>query len=335
MPKVSIIIPIYNTEKRLYACLDSIIAQSFSDYEAILVDDGSTDGSRRICEEYAAKDSRFVVVHKDNEGLASARITGFEHSKGDYITFIDSDDIVNSLYLKKLYNTIIEKDADITCCQVIRVYDNNKVKEKHSIFGTFDKIGIRNFLSQNYLHDKRNNKTGMPLYMWGKLYKKEFLGDGLRAGLGLKLGEDQISLFYMLLRINRISIIQDYLYEYIFHEGQITAKYKSDFWDNKLEVFRRYQKLDNENLLVDQLPLRMWRVLINGIEGKMLNMLSSYSRFKEMVVPVLENDTFRCLFNKKMLPHGFKKNIKFWILKYKLFHIYYTIFIRHYYSKII
>ena len=104
---ISIILPVYNTEKFLRPCLDSIVAQTFTDFETILVDDGSTDGSGGICDEYAMKDDRFVVVHKQNEGVAMARITGFEHSKGDYITFIDSDDIVNPLYLKKLYNTII------------------------------------------------------------------------------------------------------------------------------------------------------------------------------------------------------------------------------------
>lgn len=334
MPKVSVIIPVYNTEKYLRPCLDSIMAQAFTDFETILVDDGSTDGSGGICEEYAMKDDRFVAVHKHNEGVTIARITGFEHSKGDYITFIDSDDIVNPFYLKKLYNTIIEKDSDVTCCQAIRVYDNNKVEESHSIFGTFDKVGIRHFLKQNYLHDTRNNKTGLPLYIWGKLYKKEFLEDGLRAGLGLKLGEDQIFLFYILLHINRITIIQDFLYEYIFHEGQSTSLFRPDFGDNKLEVFRRYIELDKDNLLAEQLPLRMWRVLINGIEQIMIHTLSSYGNFKELAVPVIEDNTFRCLFNNKMLPHGFKKNIKFWILKYKLFHIYYTLFIRHYYNKI-
>lgn len=327
-PKVSIIVPVYNTEKYLRPCLDSIQAQTFKDFEAVLVDDGSTDKSGEICDEYAAKDSRFVVVHKQNEGVTKARITAFEHSKGEYITFIDSDDIVHSCYIDKLYNTAIGENADIVCCQVIRVYGNKKIEETNTIFGTYDTHGIHHFLKNNYLYDPSIDGTGMPLYLCAKLFKKEVLYGGLHAGEGLKLGEDQIGLFYMLLRINSITLIPDYLYEYIMHEGQTTDKYRPDFWDNKLEVFRRYKKIDVDNILADQLPLRMWVVLIKGIEWKMLPALSSYNNFKEMVVPVLQDDVFQTLFCRRRLQLRFRKNIKFWMLKYKCYYIYYILFIR-------
>ena len=130
-PKVSIIVPVYNTEKYLRPCLDSIQAQTFTDFEAILVDDGSTDRSGGICDEYATKDSRFVVVHKKNEGVAKARITAFEHSRGELITFIDSDDYVSPDYLYSLYKPAIDNNADIVSCnnlfvingKVIRAYE--------------------------------------------------------------------------------------------------------------------------------------------------------------------------------------------------------------------
>ena len=98
-PKVSIIVPVYNTEKYLRPCLDSIQAQTFTDFEAILVDDGSTDSSGIICDEYAAQDSRFVVVHKKNEGVAKARDYGFNKSIGEYVTFVDSDDYISLNYV--------------------------------------------------------------------------------------------------------------------------------------------------------------------------------------------------------------------------------------------
>ena len=327
-PRVSIIVPVYNVEKYLCPCLDSIGAQTFTDFEAVLVDDGSTDNSGEICDEYAAKDTRFVVVHKQNEGVAKARITAFEHSKGELVTFIDSDDIVDSSYLEKLYNPIVNNSVGITCCQVTRVIGSKRNKEDHSIIGTYDKNGIRNFVKHNYLHDTNNNKTGIPLYLCGKLYKRKYIEDGLKAGLGLRLGEDQIALFYMLQKIDQITIIPDYLYDYIRHEGQASAEYKQDFWDNQIEVFRRYIELDKEGLLGNQLPLRMWRVLINGIEGKMLPTLSSYRIFKRTVVPILTDDIFQSLFHQDSLQLGFKKNIKFWMLKYRQYFMYYVLFIR-------
>ena len=95
-PLISIIVPVYNVEPYIRKCLDSILSQTYYNWEAILVDDGSTDQSGAICDEYAKKDARFVVVHKQNEGVAKARITAFEHSRGQLITFIDADDYVDN-----------------------------------------------------------------------------------------------------------------------------------------------------------------------------------------------------------------------------------------------
>jgi glycosyltransferase involved in cell wall biosynthesis len=103
-PTISIIVPVYNTEKYLRRCLDSIVAQTFKDYECIIVDDGSTDGSAAICDEYEKKDSRFKVLHKENEGVSAARNVGIEYAEGEFITFVDSDDYLSSVYLRDLYD---------------------------------------------------------------------------------------------------------------------------------------------------------------------------------------------------------------------------------------
>ena len=99
MPKVSIIVPIYNSETHLSRCIDSILAQTYSDFELILVNDGSIDNSGKICDEYAQKDSRIIVIHKENGGTSSARNIGLEKSHGEYITFVDSDDTIYPNYL--------------------------------------------------------------------------------------------------------------------------------------------------------------------------------------------------------------------------------------------
>ena len=101
---MSIIIPVYNSEKALRRCLDSILAQTMTDYECLLIDDGSTDSSGRICDEYAAKDERFRVFHKENGGVSSARNVGLDNAKGEWITFVDSDDSVEESFLESLYN---------------------------------------------------------------------------------------------------------------------------------------------------------------------------------------------------------------------------------------
>ena len=110
---ISIIIPIYNVENYLRQCLDSIVAQTYQNFECLLINDGSPDNSSDICREYVAKDTRFRYFEKENGGVSSARNLGIERSEGAYITFIDSDDWVDSDYLEVLYSAILEEQADI------------------------------------------------------------------------------------------------------------------------------------------------------------------------------------------------------------------------------
>lgn len=115
-PKISIIVPVYKAEKYIRKCLDSIIAQTFSDWECILVDDGSPDASGAICDEYAAADSRFRVIHKENGGVSSARQKGLDTAVGEYIIHVDSDDWIENEMLSELYSTAQDNDADIVIC---------------------------------------------------------------------------------------------------------------------------------------------------------------------------------------------------------------------------
>ena len=115
MSKVSIVIPVYNVEQYLRRCIDSVLRQSYTDYEMILVDDGSTDTSGQICDEYSG-DSRIHVIHKANEGAGAARNTGIEIATGDYITFIDSDDYIAGCYLEKMVRTAEQTGSDIVQC---------------------------------------------------------------------------------------------------------------------------------------------------------------------------------------------------------------------------
>lgn len=115
-PKISVIVPVYNVEKYLHRCIDSILAQTFTDFELLLIDDGSTDGSGAICDEYATKDNRVRVFHKENGGVSSARNLGLDNMRGGYLTFVDSDDWVDSTYLGEL---IEYSDADLVVSDFI------------------------------------------------------------------------------------------------------------------------------------------------------------------------------------------------------------------------
>ena len=147
MAKIAVIVPVYNVEPYLARSLDSILAQTFRDLEIVLVDDGSTDRSGDICEQYAAKDARIRVIHQKNQGLSGARNTGIEASESEYISFIDSDDTITPEMLETLYTGITAYHADIAACNFQNIYSNGETRDllpkmtsgvKH--FGAYDVI---------------------------------------------------------------------------------------------------------------------------------------------------------------------------------------------------
>jgi glycosyltransferase involved in cell wall biosynthesis len=119
-PIISILIPVYNNEEYLYRCLNSIISQTFLKYECILIDDGSTDNSRAICNEFSSKDNRFITLYQENRGVSSARNKGLDIARGKWITFVDSDDWCDSEMLQILYDLVINYTADVSICNLIR-----------------------------------------------------------------------------------------------------------------------------------------------------------------------------------------------------------------------
>ena len=124
--KVSVIIPVYNVQDFLAKCIESVINQTINDIQIILVDDGATDNSGQICDEYAKKDKRITVIHKQNQGLGFARNTGLDVANGDYIFFLDSDDWILPYSIKELYEIAKQNNADIVCYNFFKVYDRNQ-----------------------------------------------------------------------------------------------------------------------------------------------------------------------------------------------------------------
>ena len=129
-PLVSIIVPIYKVESYLRRCLDSVVSQTYTNLEIILVDDGSPDGCPQICDEYASKDSRIIVIHKENGGLSDARNVGLDICKGEYISFVDSDDWINNHYIEKLLSAAETVKADIAVASCKYISDNPLYSER-------------------------------------------------------------------------------------------------------------------------------------------------------------------------------------------------------------
>lgn len=165
-PMISIIIPVYNVRPYLRCCVDSVISQTYYNLEIILVDDGSTDGSGKICDEYAEKDKRIHVIHKKNGGLSDARNVGIKASTADYIIFIDSDDYIMKQYVKHLARILFKNNADIAICG----YYSEKKDKFYNIKKHYKQIQC--FDSKMMLHNWHGKYKDVETISWNKLYKK-------------------------------------------------------------------------------------------------------------------------------------------------------------------
>lgn len=235
MPQISVIIPVYNSEKYLHSCIDSVLAQTFTDIELLLINDGSTDKSGEICEEYLYKDSRVKVYHKENGGVSSTRNYGIDIASGDWICFVDSDDYVAADFLKSM---IYISDADL----IISSFEIVENKEKWDNFiekRTYNKNEIKDFLDR-YIH------TATLCAPWGKLFKKSLLRT-LKFNQNISFAEDTIFVLNYLCSVSKIQLIDNWGYHYRREGGLSQKKYSIEQWKIIIheysKVFKTIEKI--------------------------------------------------------------------------------------------
>ena len=232
MAEISVIIPVYNVEKYLEKCLETVVNQTFKDIEIICVNDGSTDNSKKILEEYKNKDSRIVIVDKENGGLSSARNAGLKVAAGNFISFIDSDDWVNLTFLEKLYKNITTLNSDISICGVHQ-YDENTQEVDDSVpYFTLEKFDD-SFDNKIFSYeDTKEFLMDVPVMAWNKLYRKNFLDECQAKFPDGLIFEDGPFFFSIYFKTKKVSIIRDLLYYYrINRQGSIVQKGGKPFMD--------------------------------------------------------------------------------------------------------
>lgn len=211
MDLISIVVPVYNVEKYIDRCIKSLINQSYTMVEIIIVDDGSTDESGEICDTYIGKDNRIKVYHKKNGGLSDARNYGIDRCTGNYVTFVDSDDYVDQFYIELLYRTLKDYSADISICDCQYVFDDKFVCKNNNqscvkVFSTYDAVieALNIRLRQS---------------AWGKLYKREMFKN-IRFPIGLYY--EDLAIFYtLLLKSKKVAFIDSPSYYYMIRSGSI------------------------------------------------------------------------------------------------------------------
>ena len=233
MPIVSIIVPVYNVEKYISRCIDSILAQTFNDWECILVDDGSPDKSGDICDEYAARDSRIRVIHKQNGGVSFARNAGLSAAQGEYIYFIDSDDYVEREALELLLSKAKQSEADIMVHGIVNdyIYKHSSTAVKYVSLPEKDYSTIL----------EMSDRWGLLKGPVNKLFKNSIIKNkALRFDESISYGEDTKFTFEYLVHCHSIAFVPRHLYHYCFrNKDSLTSKdYPFDFWIKTAEMLR-------------------------------------------------------------------------------------------------
>lgn len=211
---ISVIVPVYNMEQYLERCVNSIVDQTYRNLEIILVDDGSTDRSPRMCDEYAAKDGRIKVVHKVNGGLSDARNAGLQVATGNYIGYVDSDDWIEPQMYQRMYEACIEHQAQVAVCRYAKIYRDHVDREGNGQVTVFDREGILKI----YLTDQ-------PEYVvynsvWSKLFAREVV-EGVLFPVG-KNSEDIMYTTKAFCKLEKAVYIDECFYDYVLdREGSI------------------------------------------------------------------------------------------------------------------
>lgn len=234
-PKLSIIIPIYNAEKYLRRCLDSVLNQTFTDWECLLIDDGSKDSSGTICDEYAKMDSRFLVFHKENGGVSTARNLGLDNANGEWITFSDSDDWLENKAFEEYVNNILESCADYFLYSHY-INDNPKLKQP-----------LSDTTPQECLMYNECDK------LWEGVYKKSIIkANNIRFDTSLSLAEDKLFNMQYLLYCNRVIISEKAFYHYNFGNKDCLSfnGFKLESWIKMvIEVYNIKRKIGFKNTI--------------------------------------------------------------------------------------
>lgn len=278
-PKISIIVPVYNVEQYLSKCILSVLEQTYQDWELLLVNDGSPDNSDKICEEFAQKDNRIRVLHKENGGVSSARNLGLENAKGDYIMFIDSDDWISNDCLEVCKYEIEKNNLDALQFGFFSIYSDRKLAHINSSTSILS--------GEEYIQTNSFN-----VCVWGGIYRRKIIeGNQLRFPIELKLAEDQIFVLSFLKETQRIKYLDRGMYYY--YQRDESANHSSKSKDMLLSC-EQLSKFSNEwpiaKCYIDKMIVNFIMIIIsnNDTHYRLLKKI-----FKKHSPKIKNIDTFK------------------------------------------
>ena len=267
MKKISVVIPVYNVEKYLSECLDSVVNQTYKNLQIILVDDGSTDFSGKICDVYAEKDNRITVVHQKNAGAGAAKNTGLELIDGDYFSIIDSDDYIELDMYEKMVNSLEKYNADIVQCLFKDVFVNDSFDRKYKLKGNYPKVLTSKRFLKEYLYDWKY------AIFWNKLFKSSLLKE-IRFPVGRKI-DDEFFTYKLVCNAKKVVNIDNILHNYRMRKTSVMNENDTDrliydridcFVERYDYIRKKYPSLDKKYLTKLYDSLLYYKTQVNNTE---------------------------------------------------------------------
>lgn len=273
--KVSIIVPIYNREETIRDSVKSIINQTLSDIEIILVNDGSSDTSLHICEELSQMDSRIQVINKVNGGVSSARNIGIQAAKGDFIGFVDPDDFIETEMFEKLYINAITFNSDMVFCDYFVVRNNNRFQVKLNfkesvILGDDIKKILLDVIAPKDILDPSSKVSG---FIWRILIKREIVvKEKILFDENVSVMEDELFLVRCLLKTSSLAYLQEALYNYVVHDDSTVNTYNSNLKTEQGKVFSLLKELtlndSSDRIVYERFKNRYYFMVLNNIRNE-------------------------------------------------------------------
>ena len=291
----SIIICNYNNEKYLPKCIRSVIDQSFSDWELIFVDDGSTDNSIGICRRFASRDSRIKLVQKENGGLTSARLAGLDAAEGDYIAFLDSDDWMDKDFLRESYSIIKERAVDMVVFSYSRVFDSiGLLKSRHGLPSSVCGYhSHESFINKLYVQSLYSFNPAIPVFLWGKCYSKSLLSRANLHNEGVFMGEDRVWNLDLFLLAESV-FISDY-HAWCYRYGGVTARLNPGYFSDRKYYYKKASSIAACNSLKDwepELAQTMFHFFMRYVEILILSKTPE-QQAKSLITKELMDPTWR------------------------------------------
>ncbi|MFD1040620.1 glycosyltransferase [Virgibacillus byunsanensis] len=320
-PQISIIVPIYNVEQYLHKCIDSILAQTFNDFELILVNDGSSDKSGEICDQFAKKDIRAKVIHKKNGGVSSARNKGIDIATGNFIGFVDPDDVIEPNMYDELLQSAIQLDADIVVCPIKTI---NLIIDRISISSIWrNNVGCvlnKETIENEIIPSILANKTYSLVSSVNKLYKKSIFDlYDIRFDENKHHSEDARLNFTFLMMINSLVFVDKPLYTYYIRKrNSLTQVFRSNLFDyikdNRSFLINMCEKY-NMNKNIESIKNHFTNVTLSHMQDVIINTNLTKGEKQKILLSIMEDEVFIDDISSYSSPTSFYKVVKMLSIK--------------------